>query len=128
MQASMEPTVVQPGDRIRPPEGQTSGMVREQAFFDEERWVGYVTMDPGLVSGWHHHSDLTTFVYVVSGVIRIEFGSGGTKAIEGGPGAFLRIPSKVIHRELNTGNRPNAGVVFRTGTGTPVVNVDGPEG
>jgi uncharacterized RmlC-like cupin family protein len=128
MQGSVEPTLVLPGDRLRPPEGQTSGMVREQAYADDERWVGYVTMEPGLVSGWHHHDDFATFIYVATGVIRIEFGAGGSKAIQGGAGSFIQIPPRTVHRELNTGNRANAAVVFRSGTGVPVVNVDGPQG
>ncbi|HEX9122020.1 MAG TPA: cupin domain-containing protein [Actinomycetota bacterium] len=125
---ALEPTLVLPGDRLRPPEGQTSGMVREQAFAAEDRWVGYVSMDPGLVSGWHHHDGFTTFVYVATGLFRVEFGADGSKSLQSGPGAFVRIPPHAIHRETNPGNRANGCVVFRTGTGTAVVNVEGPAG
>lgn len=128
MVVSSGPMVVQPDERIRQEAGQTSGMVREQAFGTDDCWVGHVSTEPGLASGWHHHDGFTTYLYVQSGTIRFEFGSQGMEAVEAGPGCFVRIPPRAIHRESNPGTDPGAVILFRTGTGQPVVNVDGPGG
>ena len=51
----------------------TSGMVRERAFELPVLWAGKVTTAPGAVSGWHHHDVNESSLYVVSGVLRLEF-------------------------------------------------------
>ncbi len=128
MGASSGPVVVPPGERTLPSQGQTAGMIREQAFATEDCWVGYVSAQPGTVSGWHHHDGFTTYFFVESGSLRLEFGPEGMETVEGAPGSFVRIPPHTVHRESNPGSDPATIVLFRTGSGTPVVNVDGPEG
>jgi hypothetical protein len=78
------------------------------------------------MSGWHHHGDHDTCVYVVAGTVRLEFGPGGGQAVDAGPGDFLHIPRHVVHREVNPGSATSQEVVTRSGTGPPTVNVDGP--
>jgi uncharacterized RmlC-like cupin family protein len=115
---------------IRPAEREvadpTPGKRREQAIATDTLWSGLVRTEAGVTSGWHHHGDHETSVYVVEGTVRIEFGPGGGQAVEGGPGDFIFIPGHVVHREVNAGTTPSQEVVTRSGTGPVTVNVDGP--
>jgi uncharacterized RmlC-like cupin family protein len=124
----MQPAVVHVvGPDGRSSEGpQTPGMRREAAFAEEGSWVGYVRTEPGQVSGWHHHGEYETFFYCISGRVRLEHGPGGRETAEAGSGDFARIPKGVIHRESNPGDEDSVAVVFRLGSGVPVVNVEGP--
>ena len=60
---------------------------------------------PGAVSGWHHHDVNETSLYVVSGILRLEFeGYDGYSTPD--PGDFVHVPAFTIHRESNpTGSR-----------------------
>lgn len=118
-------TSIRPGDRrVADP---TPGKVREQAITTEGLWSGLVRTEVGETSGWHHHGDHETSVYVVEGTVRIEFGPGGAEAVEAGPGDFIHIPGHLVHRERNIGSTPSREVITRSGTGPPTVNVDGPD-
>lgn len=110
----------------RTPGDPTPGMAREQAVATGKMWAGTVTTDAGMVSGWHHHGDHETTIYVLSGLMRMEFGPGGAESLEAGPGDFLYVPPHVIHRESNPSGEPGTAVVVRAGTGEVVTNVDGP--
>jgi uncharacterized RmlC-like cupin family protein len=101
-------------------------MVREQAVAIEGLWAGLVRTAPGMVSSWHHHGDYDTAIYVISGALRMESGSGGNEVVEAGPGDFLHVPKEAIHREGNPANEESHIVVVRSGRGPAVVNVDGP--
>jgi uncharacterized RmlC-like cupin family protein len=72
----------------------TPGMHREVAFAQEGVWVGTVRTEPGIVTGWHHHGDYDTFIYVTSGEFRLEWGPGGNRAQAGGPGTFIHVPGR----------------------------------
>ncbi|MGH2720745.1 MAG: cupin domain-containing protein [Actinomycetota bacterium] len=104
----------------------TSGMVREEAISVEGLWGGLVRTDAGMTSGWHHHGDYNTSIYVVSGSLRMESGPAGTDVVEAQPGDFVFVPKGVIHRESNPSELESQLVVVRAGSGPPVVNVDGP--
>ncbi len=118
-------TVIRPADRSA---GQaTSGMHREQAVSTDRSWGGYVTTDAGMVSGWHHHGDYESHIYVVSGALRMESGPGGRDVVEAAPGDFVFVPPHTVHREANPGPVEGAVVVVRAGSGAPVFNVDGPD-
>ena len=58
----------------------------EQAAATDRSWAGYVTTDAGMVSGWHHHGDYETSIYVVDGALRMESGPDGSVVFEAGPG------------------------------------------
>jgi uncharacterized RmlC-like cupin family protein len=105
----------------------TPGMVREQAIATDGMWAGYARTAAGIVSGWHHHGAYETTIYVLSGVLRMEFGSAGGSATEAGPGDFVYVAPGAIHRESNPTEVESQMVVVRSGTGEPVFNVDGPE-
>jgi uncharacterized RmlC-like cupin family protein len=105
----------------------TSGMIREEAISDPGYWAGVIRAAPGRQSEWHSHGDYETYFYVVSGRIQMESGPGGTDAVEAGPGDFVHVPPRLVHRELNPGPDEGMVILFRAGTGAPVINVSGPE-
>jgi uncharacterized RmlC-like cupin family protein len=119
-----------PVRRVRPTErteGEpTPGMTREKAVATGTMWAGLVRTDAGMVSGWHHHGEYETSIYVVSGALRMESGPGGVEVLEAVPGDFVYVPAHAIHREGNPTDDESTLVVVRAGSGDPVTNVDGP--
>ena len=105
----------------------TAGMVREEAIATDGMWAGYVRTAAGMVSGWHHHGSYETTIYVLSGGLRMEFGLDGAVTLEAGPGDFVYVAPRTVHRESNPTAVESQIVVVRSGTGHPVVNVDGPQ-
>jgi uncharacterized RmlC-like cupin family protein len=104
----------------------TPGMRRRLATHQDGMWTGTVDTEPHATSGWHHHGDYETTLYVVSGRLRMESGPGGHDVVEAGPGDFLRVPAGAIHRESNPSDEPGRAVIVRCGSGEPTFNVDGP--
>src|SRR3954447_26105732 len=51
----------------------TPGMNGALAFELPLLWAGQVETEPGAVSGWHHHERNESSLYVVRGVLRLEF-------------------------------------------------------
>ena len=105
----------------------TPGMQRERAIEAGGLWSGLLTTEPHATSGWHHHGDHETSIYVVDGSLRMEFGPGGGQVVEAGSGDFLHVPAHVVHREGNPGDAAAHAVVSRSGHGPVTINVDGPE-
>ncbi len=105
----------------------TAGMVREEAFHTERSWAGLVRTAPHMTSGWHHHGDNETTIYVVSGACRLESGPGGKVVLEGHAGDFMLVPPQTIHRESNPSEKESHLIVVRAGSGPPTINVEGPE-
>ncbi|WP_029431566.1 cupin domain-containing protein [Blastococcus sp. URHD0036] len=121
---SDEVRLVRPEDRS---EGHpTPGMHREEAVATGGMWAGHVTTGAGVASGWHHHGEYESTIYVVSGALRMEFGPGGADVLEATAGDFLYVPPHAVHRELNPAEVESTLVVVRAGSGEAVVNVDGP--
>jgi uncharacterized RmlC-like cupin family protein len=115
---------VTPEERV---EGQpTPGLAREQAVQTDRMWAGLARTDAGMVSGWHHHGDYESAIYVLSGSLQMEFGPQGKETFEAGPGDFVFVGRHAVHRESNPSDREADIVVVRAGEGDPVVNVDGP--
>ena len=106
---------------------QTPSLTRRQAFASEGVWIGVATMEAHSVTGWHHHGNHTTYVYVASGHPRIESGPGGRDVLEAAPGDFVKIPTRTIHRESNRRKEKGLLIVFRLGSGPTVENTEGPE-
>jgi uncharacterized RmlC-like cupin family protein len=116
--------VVRPGERRPGPS--TPGMVRQEAFATGSMWSGTARTEPGMVSGWHHHGEHETTIYVLSGALRMESGPGGAEVVEAAPGDFVHVPRGVVHREGNPSGEPADLVLVRAGQGPSTVNVDGP--
>lgn len=112
---------------------QTTNMRREAAIepatgaTGPQLWMGLVTTPAGGISGWHHHGDCVSGIYVASGRARFSWGPGGTESAEVGPGDFLAVEPGVIHQEQALGDEPLVLIVARGAAGTLVVNTDGPE-
>lgn len=101
----------------------TPGMVREEAIVLDDVWSGRALTEPGATSGWHHHGEHDTVVYVVRGAFRVESASG---VVDGRAGDFVHVPAHTVHRESNPTGEPAEVVLVRRGSGPVVVNVDGP--
>jgi len=69
-----EVSVVKPEQRGQLDTMPTLGMKREQAYFRDGAWVGVVHTAAGAISGWHHHGDYDTYVYLTSEEQVVEFG------------------------------------------------------
>jgi uncharacterized RmlC-like cupin family protein len=123
--------IIRPDDRSAAT-AQTMGIRREAAVSTETTgnaalWMGQATTAAGTVSGWHHHGDCETGIYVVSGRARFSWGPGGTYSAEVGPGDFLAVAPNAIHREEALGDEEFVMVVARGCTGILSVDVPGPD-
>ena len=116
---------VVPSDRVE--SDPTAGMVREEAFNTKLSWAGLVRTAAHMTSGWHHHGDHETTIYMLSGVCRLESGPGGKVVIEGHTGDFMLVPPQTVHRESNPSDEESRLIVIRAGSGTPTINVEGPQ-
>lgn len=116
--------VVTPADRKPGPV--TPGMDRQQAFVTEGTWSGLVRTEPGMMSGWHHHGEYESVIYVLSGALKMESGPNGTTTAEAGPGDFVYVPKGAVHRESNPSTETADVIVVRAGVGESIFNVDGP--
>lgn len=105
----------------------TTGMYRQRAFELPKLWAGQVETAPGAVSGWHHHDLNETSLYVVSGVLRLEF-EGHDGHVDAEAGDFIHVPAYTVHRESNPTDEVSVAVIARAGGGVPTVNVDDPRG
>lgn len=104
----------------------TQGIVREEAVHTEGMWAGLARTEAGMVSGWHHHGGFESTIYLLTGSLRMEFGSGGAEVFEADPGDFIFVGKQAVHRESNPSAEEATFIVVRAGEGEPVVNVDGP--
>ncbi|MDX6307717.1 MAG: hypothetical protein QOI06_763 [Nocardioidaceae bacterium] len=107
------------------PADPTPGMARMCAFEVQNLWAGRVETMPGAVSGWHHHDRNETSLFVVSGVLRLEF-AGYDGYVDAEAGDFVHVPAYTVHRESNPTGEPSVAVIARAGGGVSTVNVDGP--
>ena len=116
---------ITPEERV---EGQpTTGVTREQAVQTEGMWSGLARTEAGMISGWHHHGDYESTIYVLTGSLRMEFGSNGQESFDAGPGDFVFVGKGIVHRESNPSSERGTIVVVRAGHGDPVTNVGGPQ-
>ena len=105
----------------------TTGIVRDVAFESEAILFARSRVPAGTMSGWHHHGEREVYGFVVSGRLRIDFGTGGKKSIMIREGDSFHIPIGLTHRDVNPDSDHEAQVVnLMLGKGPPVVNVSGP--
>ena len=105
----------------------TPGMQRDEIFATGGTWIGTVRTEPGVETGWHHHGAYESYVYVLEGTARMEFGPGGQERLDCHPGDVVRVAPGVIHREITIGDRPSEALLLRVGSGQVTFNTDGPE-
>ena len=125
MKRTSEVRLIRPEERTTETQ-QTSGMTREAAIASGALWAGFVRTAPRMSSGWHHHGEQETSIFILRGRLRLEFGSRGTASVDAREGDFLHVPPHAVHRESNPADEEGHIVVVRAGTGPAVVNVDGP--
>lgn len=109
---------------------QTPGMQRVAAISKELAgsqgiWAGVTVVTPSVASGVHHHGELETVIYVVSGYGRIRWGDRMEFSEDVGSGDFIYIPPFVPHQEINPSpNTPSTWVVVRNAQEPIVVNLE----
>jgi uncharacterized RmlC-like cupin family protein len=85
---------------------QTLGMQRRAAITTARTgatklWAGTVTIDAKAKTGAHHHGDLESVIYVLSGVARLRWGDRLEFVAEAQAGDFIYVPPYVPHQEIN---------------------------
>src|SRR5919112_2178052 len=109
---------------------QTPGMTRAAAITNaragaHKLWAGTVTIDPDAKTGPHHHGELESVIYVVSGRARMRWGERLEFIAEAGPGDFIYVPPFVPHQEINASDdEPLECVLVRSDNEAVVVNLD----
>jgi uncharacterized RmlC-like cupin family protein len=108
---------------------QTRGMNRLAAVTAaagaSKLWAGTVTIHPDAKTGAHHHGELESIIYVLSGRARMRWGERLEFVAEAGPGDFIFVPPFVPHQEINASpGEPLECVVVRSGQDPVVVNLD----
>ena len=109
---------------------QTAGMERAAAITTaragaQKLWAGTVRIKPDAKTGAHHHGDLESVIYVVSGRARMRWGERLECVAEAGPGDFIFVPPFVPHQEINAStDEPLECVLVRSGQEPIVVNLD----
>ena len=121
------------GDQLDHNTPQTPGMARAAAITGAATgasriWAGTVTIQPKAKTRPHHHGELESVIYVVSGRARMRWGDRLEFVAEAGPGDFIFVPPFVPHQEMNAGDdEPLLCVLARSGQEPVVVNLDIPE-
>jgi len=111
---------------------QTPGMNRAAAINfatagAQKLWAGTVEIHPDAKTGVHHHGDLESIIYIVSGKARMRWGDQLQYVAEAGPGDFIFVPPFVPHQEINACTDESLHcVLVRSGQDPVVVNLDIP--
>ena len=91
----MKVTVITPIAMPEPPGPPTPGMERRQVLDEGDRWIGWVRTTPGMASGWHHHGDRDTYIFVGRGTLIVEFGPGGRESVTMSAGEMGYVPPRI---------------------------------
>jgi uncharacterized RmlC-like cupin family protein len=110
---------------------QTPGMQRVAAISKELTgsqgiWAGVTIVAPHVASGKHHHGELETVIFVVSGRGMIRWGEHLEYEQVVEPGDFIYVPPFVPHQEINPSDTPSEWVIVRNAQEPIVVNLDSP--
>lgn len=109
---------------------QTPGMTRAAAVTHaragaNKLWAGSVEIHANAKTGPHHHGELESVIYIVSGRARMRWGERLEFVAEAGPGDFIFVPPYVPHQEINAvSDQPLTCVVVRSGQEPIVVNLN----
>jgi uncharacterized RmlC-like cupin family protein len=109
---------------------QTPGMLRATAINRaragaEKLWAGTVSIHPNAKTGAHHHGELESVIYVVSGRARMRWGEQLEFVAAADPGDFIYVPPYVPHQEINASREePLECVVVRSGQEPIIVNLE----
>lgn len=118
-----------PGTELDLNTPQTQGMTRAAAI-DHARtgasklWAGTVNIEANAKTGAHHHGELESVIYVVSGRARMRWGEQLEFVAEAGAGDFIYVPPFVPHQEINASKSEILRcVLVRSGQEPVVVNL-----
>ena len=109
---------------------QTPGMDRAAAITHartgaNKLWAGTVTVHANAKTGAHHHGELESVIYVISGRARMRWGERLEYFADAGPGDFIYVPPFVPHQEINASrDEPLSCVIVRSGQEPVVVNLE----
>ena len=109
---------------------QTPGMTRAAAVTHartgaQKLWAGSVSIHPDAKTAPHHHGELESVIYVISGAARMRWGESLEYFAEAGAGDFIFVPPFVPHQEINArADEPLLCVVVRSDQEPVVVNLD----
>lgn len=109
---------------------QTPGMHRMAAITAasanaQKIWAGTVTIHPDAKTGAHHHGELESIIYIVTGQARMRWGEHLEYTADAGPGDFIFVPPFVPHQEINaSSDEPLQCVLVRNDQEPIVVNLD----
>jgi uncharacterized RmlC-like cupin family protein len=109
---------------------QTPGMQRVAAVSREMAgsrgiWGGITVVAPNIASGIHHHGEIETIIYVVSGHGKMRWGDKMEFEQEVEPGDFIYVPPFVPHQEINPSpDTPSQWVIVRNSQEPIVVNLE----
>lgn len=112
---------------------QTRGMKRYAAISKnnvgaEKIWAGKVDIEPDAKTGAHHHGELESVIYVISGKAKMRWGEKLQFQKLAHPGDFIFVPPFVPHQEINASKTEILRcVLFRSGQEPVVINLDIPE-
>lgn len=113
---------------------QTPGMFRAEGVGAltagaQGLWVGHVTVSRGVRSGAHHHGEVESAIYIISGKARFRYGDRLEHSVEAEAGDFIFVPPYIVHQEINgRDDEPVLMIVCRSSQENVVVNVDLPDG
>ena len=99
---------------------QTPGMTRAAAINRamagaSKLWAGTVSVHPNAKTAPHHHGELESIIYVISGRARMRWGERLEFVADAGTGDFIYVPPFVPHQEINAlTNEPLMCVVVRS--------------
>ncbi len=119
-----------PSDKLDTNTPQTPGMTRAAAITHgrtgaSKLWAGSVEIHANAKTGPHHHGELESVIYIVSGTARMRWGEQLEFVAEAGPGDFIFVPPYVPHQEINAAiDQPLICVVVRSGQEPIVVNLN----
>jgi uncharacterized RmlC-like cupin family protein len=117
-------------DQLDPNTPQTPGMNRAAAITHartgaSKLWAGTVTVHANAKTGAHHHGELESIIYVVSGRARMRWGERLEYVADAGPGDFIYVPPFVPHQEINASREePLSCVIVRSDQEPVVVNLE----
>jgi uncharacterized RmlC-like cupin family protein len=117
-------------DQLDPNTPQTPGMDRAAAITHartgaNKLWAGTVTIHANAKTGAHHHGELESVIYVVSGRARMRWGERLEYFADAGPGDFIYVPPFVPHQEINASRDELLScVIVRSGQEPVVVNLE----
>jgi uncharacterized RmlC-like cupin family protein len=109
---------------------QTPGMNRAAAITHartgaSKLWAGTVNVHANAKTGAHHHGELESVIYVVSGRARMRWGERLEYVADAGPGDFIYVPPFVPHQEINASREePLSCVIVRSDQEPMVVNLE----